>query len=173
MRCNIKRTMIRYGEEIRRGVLPVVLVSICIGWMVLFVSMARDMRSETIDSKEVKVEKDPMVNEEVQTPSRGEIRHVYAGEFKISFYCSCEICCGSGASGVMANGEEVYEGAVGCDLDVLPMGTKVYIEDLGWYTVCDSGSGVIGNHIDIYVPSHETALQMGIMRKEVYVESVL
>ena len=58
----------------------------------------------------------------------------------------------------------------------LPFGTKVYIKDLGYFTVQDRGArslfGSKSNHIkhlDVYLPTHHSALHFGVKYLEVTV----
>lgn len=94
---------------------------------------------------------------------------VYLGSFNISFYCSCEKCCGK-TTGITASGAKVQDGVtVAADTSVLPFGSRIYIENLGWRTVQDRGGAIKGNRLDVYVASHEKAYQLGRMTKNVWV----
>lgn len=91
------------------------------------------------------------------------------GDFYITNYCSCAICCGQYAYGrpVDANGETIVKGASGrrlipnysiaVDTSVIPMGSKVVIDGYV-YRADDVGSAVKGKHIDRYYSSHQQAL---------------
>ena len=61
--------------------------------------------------------------------------------------------------GLAADGTPVYSGMIAADPNVLPVGTKVYVEFSGaysfmngTYTVHDTGGAVVGNIVDIWVP---------------------
>ena len=94
------------------------------------------------------------------------------GEFKITYYCPCESCCGIGGGKTTASGTTPAEGRTcGADWNVLPPGTEVLIND-NWYTVEDRGAGVKGNWIDIFVDgenAHQRALEAGVDKAEVFV----
>ncbi|MDR1797615.1 MAG: 3D domain-containing protein [Clostridiales Family XIII bacterium] len=95
----------------------------------------------------------------------------YAGSFRITHYCACSICCGK-STGITASGAHVSEQTVAADWNVFPVGTVLYIkhgDSLSRKVVEDRGGGVNGQHIDVYVPSHEQALQMGSYTAEIYV----
>jgi len=102
-----------------------------------------------------------------------ETKPVYAGEvWKVTSYCACKKCCGPNAQGITASGKKVAEGMVACNW--LPFGTKVKVEGLGVFTVQDRGAksqfGSKTNHIkhiDVYLPSHQKALQFGVKYLEV------
>lgn len=58
----------------------------------------------------------------------------------------------------MANGQYPYVGA--CASNYFPLGTVLYIEGYGTYTVCDRG-GMANNVIDIYMETYEECIQFG------------
>ena len=53
------------------------------------------------------------------------------------------------------------------DPSVIPYGTQVIING-HVFTAEDCGGAVRGNHIDIYVNDHQTALELGRNQAEVY-----
>lgn len=82
----------------------------------------------------------------------------YAGEFLLTAYCSCPICCGKWSGGPTASGVMPKEGrTIAVDKRVIPLGTHVYIDGLGEFIAEDTGSAVKGNHIDVYMGSHTAA----------------
>ena len=50
-------------------------------------------------------------------------------------------------------------------LDVIPLGADVLVDygdgEICYYRADDTGSGVVGNHIDLCVADHQTAVQLG------------
>lgn len=91
------------------------------------------------------------------------------GEFVISFYCSCEKCCNK-SDGITATGTQATEGrTIAVDPEVIPYGTMVVI-DGHTYIAEDCGGAIKGNRIDIYMNSHEEALQAGVRTVEVFEE---
>lgn len=76
----------------------------------------------------------------------------YLANFKITGYDPwCKHCC-SKTDGITASGVEAVVGrTVACNK--IPMGTQIYIEGYGYYTVEDTG-GMKGNVIDIACNSH-------------------
>ncbi|WP_214658709.1 3D domain-containing protein [Candidatus Formimonas warabiya] len=85
--------------------------------------------------------------------------------FEATAYCSCKKCCGK-SDGITKSGVKVHKGTLAVDPKVIPLGTKVYIEGMGWFVAEDTGN-FRGNRIDIYMETHEKALQFG--RKNVKV----
>ena len=51
---------------------------------------------------------------------------------------------------------------------ILPAGTRIYIDGYGYRTVQDTGGGVYGKHIDIFMESHSECLRHGIKYAEIY-----
>jgi len=97
------------------------------------------------------------------------------GNYYITAYCNCPKCCGVYANGHTASGTEChyssrYEGTT-CAIDrslhrfgellYLPSEDRVYITE-------DTGSAVIGRHIDIYFPDHSYVERYGSHTEEVY-----
>lgn len=101
------------------------------------------------------------------------------GEYRITAYCPCEICCGIWAKN--RPGGIVY-GAAGIELQEgysvaapgLPFGTILYIEGLGEYVVEDRPASWVAEKyddkiVDIYFNSHEDAKAFGLQHKEVFI----
>ena len=90
------------------------------------------------------------------------------GMFTVTAYCACPVCCGSYSSGYTASGTYAAEGrTVACNS--LPMGTHIYIEGCGNYTVEDTGWSPYGESwLDIFFEDHDAALAFGVKDAEVY-----
>ena len=89
------------------------------------------------------------------------------GNFQITYYCACEICCNK-ADGITATGTPVVEGrTIAVDPRVIPYGTKVIIGG-HIFTAEDCGGAIQGNHIDIYVNNHAEAEAFGVTNADVF-----
>lgn len=93
----------------------------------------------------------------------------YIGECRITHYC-CESkgnphICGTG-TGLTATGVPVAPGMVAVDPEVIPLGSTVIINGVP-YLAADTG--VSGYAIDIAVPTHDEALEMGTYKSDVWV----
>lgn len=72
--------------------------------------------------------------------------------------------------GLTASGEPVSEDVVAVDPDVIPLWTRIYIEDVGWRTALDTGGGIKENKLDIWNPSRSFCWdEWGVRTKNVWV----
>lgn len=91
------------------------------------------------------------------------------GEFRITHYCACSICCGpySGMNSTASGAVPVTNHTIAVYPKQIPYGTKVVINGQV-YVAEDCGSGIKKNCIDIYVADHEEACSKGMYRTDVY-----
>lgn len=94
--------------------------------------------------------------------------------FNTSAYCSCQKCCGK-TNGITSSGVQAtswYTIAAGKDY---PIGTVIYIPSFkdkpngGWFVVQDRGGSISNNKIDVYMGTHQQAIQFGRKNLECYV----
>jgi 3D (Asp-Asp-Asp) domain-containing protein len=101
-----------------------------------------------------------VANQTINDLKGTEYRLVYIGNFKYTYYCDERIkghICGG--SGVTASGAPTQVGkTIAVDRSVIPLGTTVYIEGVGFRVAQDTGSAVKGKHVDILVKGHQEAL---------------
>jgi 3D (Asp-Asp-Asp) domain-containing protein len=95
------------------------------------------------------------------------------GTFTVTAYCACEVCCGKWADGITASGTVATEGrTVAADPSVLTLGEVIYMEGLdgliGGFVVEDTGAGITGNRLDIFIADHQAATEYGVRELEVY-----
>lgn len=94
-----------------------------------------------------------------------EKRHVVM--MLVTAYCPCPKCCGSHARGLTASGLPVsFNGGrfVAADTHLFRFGTRLqvpgYAGDIP-VPVIDKGGAIKGNHIDVFFPTHQQALDWG------------
>lgn len=116
------------------------------------------------------IEDDVVYNQEAyQIANTGEYGD-YLGQFKLTYYCPCSICCGEWANGITATGTTAVEGrTIAVDPTVIPYGTQVIING-NVYTAEDCGGAIKGNRIDIYMNSHEACLSQGVGYADVFLK---
>lgn len=158
----VRRQYTREERKLRRNALLVILAVLC----AVAVVIAASLDNTGDDPTRVLPLQEPTVVEPVERPPVSNGMEVL-GEFALTAYCPCEICCGQWAlnrpDGIVytASGEEAVAGVtVAVDPDVIPLGTEIYIVDMGWYTAQDTGN-FAGNVIDIYFDDHEAAREFG------------
>ncbi len=90
----------------------------------------------------------------------------YLGEFSLTAYCPCMICCGN-TSGITASGARATANHTIAADSRFPFGTKLLINGVV-YTVEDRGGAIKGNIIDVFFCTHEEACQFGRQSAHVY-----
>ena len=115
-----------------------------------------------------------------QTPPTEYVKTI---DVKATAYCLCKKCCGKSPSnpayGITASGLKITPGqgmkVVASDPKVIPLGTNVYIEglygakDYGYAIVADTGSAIKNLKIDLYMDTHQMALNWGVKSVRVYI----
>ena len=71
--------------------------------------------------------------------------------------------------GSTASGAPVAVDGVAVDPRVIPLGTEVYIEGIGWTVARDTGGVIKGNIIDIWRASRAECIQFGRQHREVWI----
>ncbi|MRG87289.1 3D domain-containing protein [Salinibacillus xinjiangensis] len=76
-----------------------------------------------------------------------------------------------GCSGITNTGINLIENpdkkVVAVDPNVIPLGTKLYVEGYGVAVAGDIGSAIKGNRIDLFIPSEKKANQWGVQEVKV------
>lgn len=90
-----------------------------------------------------------MEGEAVMASADSSLRSL--GNFIITHYCPCSICCGPWRDGITSTGATaVTNRTIAVDPTVIPYGSKVVINGQV-YVAEDCGGAIKNNHIDIYV----------------------
>ncbi len=93
--------------------------------------------------------------------SRGEWRTRRILEMSASAYDPGPRSCGKYASGRTSCGLRAGYGVVAVDPEVIPLGTKLYIEGYGHAVAGDRGRAIKGNRIDLGFNTYREAIQFG------------
>jgi len=110
----------------------------------------------TVVKEEVKAPVQPEPKQEQPTAPQGRTMTVEA----TAYGADCAGCSGITATGlnVKANpGARI----IAADPNVIPLGSKVYIEGYGTYTVADTGGSIKGNRIDVFMGTEANATSFG------------
>jgi len=65
------------------------------------------------------------------------------------------------ASAYTKSGTQVSRGTVSVDPRIIPLKTRLYIEDYGEAIALDTGGAIKGNRIDLYMDTKKEALEFG------------
>jgi len=71
--------------------------------------------------------------------------------------------------GITKSGTKVCRGVVSVDLRVIPLGTKLYIENYGEAIALDCGGAIKGNRIDLYMDTKKEAMEFGRNNLKVWI----
>lgn len=93
------------------------------------------------------------------TVSRGGTRTI---RMLATGYCACAKCNFPYGGQPSYLGYPLGRGIVAVDPDVIPMGSRLYIEGYGSGIAADQGNAIKGNHIDLFFDSHQEALSWGM-----------
>lgn len=102
--------------------------------------------------------------DEIDT-SRGSMRFRRVATMEASAYLPTD---GSG-EGITATGVAARRGIVAVDPDVIPLGTRVFVQGYGLATAADTGSAIIGNKIDLCMEDSSEAWRFGRRSVKVYI----
>lgn len=89
---------------------------------------------------------------------------------KATAYDACMHCCGK-TDGITRSGTKAkVNHTIAVDPSVIPIGTKIYIPELGRiFTAEDTGGAIKGNRIDIYMENHSQAKDFGVQNLQAYI----
>lgn len=159
-----------------------ILLTIIVGWVYNDVDSKRtvdeiiETDERTIQTNNITIETEIDKGDDTQA-----IEPVSLGNFKLTAYCSCSLCCGKWANNrpIDENGNEIVYGSIGerlsegysiaVDPTVIPYKTKVIING-HIYEAQDCGGAIKGNRIDVYFEDHQAALNFGVQHAEVFVK---
>lgn len=72
--------------------------------------------------------------------------------------------------GKTASGIITRPGIIAADPKILPLGTIIFIQDMGVFLVADTGKAIFGNRIDIYMKTRYNAIKFG--RKKIQLKII-
>lgn len=92
----------------------------------------------------------------------------YIGNFKITHYCPCSICNGGWGPYTAWAGALIPGQTIAVNPKIIPKLAWVYVDGYGLRRAEDTGSGIGEYHIDMAVPTHALAMELGVVYKDVY-----
>lgn len=90
------------------------------------------------------------------------------GEFRITYYCPCDKCSDNYGRETSTGTYAENGRTIAVDTDVISYGTKVKVGD-HVYVAEDCGGKVTGDHIDVFVDTHEEVVEQGVKHKNVWI----
>ena len=153
--------------------IAIICLTLILNWGV---NVSQTVAKEDVAGINEKVVEEIVVSE-LDTKKREQEEVSRAGyrtmNMEITFYSEHFESCGKYPSdpayGIMASGQYVRVGAVAADTRILPMYSIIYIEGMGQFEVLDRGGDIKGNRLDVYVTSHNEAIQLGRQYRKIYI----
>ncbi|OQP03490.1 DUF348 domain-containing protein [Geobacillus sp. 44B] len=109
------------------------------------------------------------VNVQNRPTSRGQ--HSAAKEFYVTataYTAYCEGCSGTTRMGINLRRNPSAK-VIAVDPNIIPLGSKVYVEGYGYAIAADTGSGIHGYEIDVFLPKQSDAIHWGRKRVKIRV----
>lgn len=130
--------------------------------------------NKVVEYAEEKKAEAPAARSTGGTTSRGNIRYKKVLNVTATAY---ELLFGSknGKPGKTASGRTLSLGMIAVDPRVIPLGTRVYVESpdgkyvYGEAVAADTGSGIVGNRIDICLATYRECINFGVRPMKVYI----
>ncbi|MBP2626301.1 MAG: hypothetical protein H6Q68_1012 [Firmicutes bacterium] len=97
--------------------------------------------------------------------SRGSMRFSRVEMMEASAYLPTD----GSSEGITATGISARHGIVAVDPGVIPLGTKVYVQDYGVALAADVGGAIVGHRIDLCMENYSDAIRFGRRSVKVYV----
>ncbi len=132
----------------------------------------KDLRPELQES-DIEVEANGTIIRNYDSVDSGVI-FTELGEYTITAYTAGYESTGKTpehpAYGITASGSEVMEGmTIAADWRIIPPGTLLYIEDVGYRVVQDKGGDIKGYRLDLFMNDLQEALEWGVQSKAVWI----
>ncbi|UOQ50113.1 LysM peptidoglycan-binding domain-containing protein [Gracilibacillus caseinilyticus] len=118
-------------------------------------------KEETPEASEPAVEQTNS-QKEASSEKSGETISVSA----TAYTAQCEGCSGVTATGIDLN-ENPNMKVIAVDPNVIPLGSRVYVEGYGEAIAADTGGAIKGNKIDVHVPNKDEAFDWGVKTVDV------
>lgn len=157
----------------RKNIISKILIGTLVASVISLTVKVYETRQEdyiTVEMIEKVIESDDHELRRVQdidlTPNS-----ISLGEFKITAYCPCPVCCGDWSDGLTYTETVATENrTIAVDPEVISLGSEVEINGLK-YIAEDIGGAIKDNRIDIFFSDHEDALEYGVQYHEIFVNN--
>ena len=159
-------------------VVMIAMIVGCVSWNSNSKRMIENNK-ETLNASQRVIKNTIEIETDKEVDANQAVEPVSLGNFKLTAYCSCSLCCGKWALNrpIDENGNEIIYGSIGerlqegysiaVDPTVIPYRTEVIING-HTYKAQDCGGAIKGNRIDVYFNDHQAALNFGVRYAEVF-----
>lgn len=140
------------------------------------INIETDLDPETIDPQKVVLESEEQVKEEIIFPEspateeniEGSALNTSNAEETITVVATAYSRNQPSLTNITATGIDLRENSqvIAVDPNVIPLGSKVYVEGYGEAIAGDTGSAIIGNRIDLHMESMDQSFAWGIQEVE-------
>ncbi|MDN5371357.1 MAG: hypothetical protein PWR19_403 [Carnobacterium sp.] len=140
------------------------------------INIETDLDPETIDPQKVVWESEEQVKEEIIFPEspateeniEGSALNTSNAEETITVVATAYSRNQPSLTNITATGIDLRENSqvIAVDPNVIPLGSKVYVEGYGEAIAGDTGSAIIGNRIDLHMESMDQSFAWGIQEVE-------
>lgn len=120
-----------------------------------------DKQEESEQLKEAKVAKTKAVTNEKDEHKSEEPKGRTMNVIATAYTAECEGCTGITYTGVNLLEDRELK-VIAVDPEVIPLGSRVYVENYGYARAEDIGGAIKGNRIDLHMPTKEEALNWGV-----------
>jgi 3D (Asp-Asp-Asp) domain-containing protein len=86
---------------------------------------------------------------------------------KATAYCPCSKCNFPFYGAPSYLGLPLKQGIIAVDPQVIPMGSRLYVEGYGEGIAADQGNAIKGNRLDLCFATHQQALNYGVKNVKV------
>jgi len=146
------------------------------------VALVSDATEYTVETADLPQESPPAVEQNPVQEVTAAQENTNLGLFTAFAYCLCIICTEEWSHEHPVNQDDPHftqrtaSGTVptpgrtiAVDINIIPLGTHVYVQGLGWRIAEDRGGAIRGNTLDILKSDHDAALRWGVRQVEVYI----
>ncbi|ASK63402.1 cell wall-binding protein [Virgibacillus phasianinus] len=133
-------------------------------------TVQQEVNQLSADVSQAPVKADPVIKEKAGKEVTQSIKKKEAKQSNVegrtltveatAYTANCAGCSGVTATGVNLNENENAK-VIAVDPSVIPLGTKVYVEDYGYAVAADTGGAINGQKIDVHFSTKDEAYSWG------------
>lgn len=145
--------IIKHDEKGKKNYKPLSVVADASGNVLPIVDRQQSTRASSTRKQPIVVESEPDSSKEMTVTAT-------------AYTAYCEGCSGTTAYGINLRANPDMK-VIAVDPKVIPLGTQVWVEGYGYAIAGDTGGAIKGNKIDVFIPSHDEAMQWGVKKVKI------